>query len=57
MAVRIEPVADLFDVVIHLQPVGKEIHIKTLKGRDASSDKTGLVLDPSTLLVTDLKPA
>jgi hypothetical protein len=55
MAVRIEPVADLFDVVIHLQPVGKEIHIKTLKGRDASSEKTGLVLDPSTLLVTDLK--
>ncbi len=51
-------VADLFDVVIQLQPEGKEIHVKTLKGGPADSDRTALLLDPSTMLITNnQKPA
>jgi hypothetical protein len=51
-------VADLFDVVIQLQPEGKEIHVKTLKGGSKESGRTALLLDPSTMLITnDHKPA
>jgi hypothetical protein len=51
-------VADLFDVVIQLQPEGKEIHVKTLKGGSRDSDRTTLLLDPSTMLITNnQKPA
>lgn len=44
-------VADLFDIVIQLQPEGKEIHLKTLKG--AGADRRVLLLDPATMLVKD----
>jgi len=51
-------VADLFDVVIQLQPEGKEIHLKTLKGGPTDSARTALLLDPSTMLITNTqKPA
>ncbi len=43
--------ADLFDVIIHLQPEGKEIHVKTLKGVPLACDYPELILDPSTMLV------
>jgi hypothetical protein len=43
--------ADLFDVIIQLQPEGKEIHVKALKGRPAACDCPELLLDPSTMLV------
>ena len=43
--------ADLFDVIIQLQPEGKEIHVKTLKGVPLTSDYSELILDPSTMLV------
>ncbi len=46
-------VVDLFDVVIQLQPEGKEIHVKTLKGGPADSEHTALLLDPSTMLITN----
>ena len=44
-------VADLFDIVIQLQPEGKEIHVETLKGTPADSDGPALLLDPATMLV------
>lgn len=51
-------VADLFEVVIQLQPEGKEIYVKTLKGGSKDSDRTALLLDPSTMLITnDQTPA
>lgn len=40
-------VADMFEVVLQLQPKGKEIHVTTLKGGSAET----LVLDPSTMLI------
>ena len=43
--------ADLFDVIIQLQPKGKEIHVKTLKGVPLACDYPELILDPSTMLV------
>ncbi len=43
--------ADLFDVIIQLQPEGKKIHVKTLKGGPAACDYPELLLDPSTMLV------
>ena len=44
-------VVDLFDLVIMLQPEGKEIHVKTLKGIGADSDQPILFLDPATMLL------
>jgi hypothetical protein len=40
-------VSDMFEVVLQLQPEGKEIHVTTLKGGSAEA----LVLDPSTMLI------
>jgi len=53
MPAHIWEVADLFDLVIQLQPEGKEIHVKTLKGEAADSDQRTLLLDPATMLVKD----
>ena len=44
-------VSDLFDIVIQLQPEGKKIHVMTLKGGPADSDRPALFLDPATMLV------
>jgi AAA domain len=44
-------IIDLFDLVIQLNPEGKEIHVKTLKGKIADIDQHTLLLDPSTMLV------
>ncbi|MBU0768471.1 MAG: AAA family ATPase [Proteobacteria bacterium] len=53
MPAQILEVVDLFDLVIQLQPKGKEIHIKTLKGVTVDSDQRTLLLDPETMLVKD----
>lgn len=53
MPAQIRELADLFDLVIQLQPEGKEIHVKTLKGSTADSDHRTLLLDPATMLVKD----
>jgi len=47
------PVADLFEVAIHLVPVGKQILIKALKGARPHGDQTDLMLDPATMLIKD----
>jgi len=43
--------SDLFDIIIQLQPEGKKIHVKALKGKPAACDCPELLLDPSTMLV------
>ena len=42
---------NFFEVVVELQPMGKEIHVKPLKGGLTVSDKPILFMDPSTMLV------
>ena len=49
----ISDIIDLFDLIIQLNPEGKEIHVKTLKGNAADIDQRTLLLDPSTMLVKD----
>lgn len=46
-------VADLFEVVIQLVPVGKHIQIKAFKGPGSSGDQPYLMLDPATMLIQD----
>ena len=46
-------VSDLFEIAIQLLPVGKEIHVKALKGGDSFSKHLDLRLDPSTMLLTN----
>jgi archaellum biogenesis ATPase FlaH len=52
---QILEVADLFDLVIQLQPEGKDIYVKTLKSMFAESEQRSLLLDPATMLVKDSK--
>ena len=47
------PVAELFEVAIHLVPVGKQILIKALKGAVPRADQPDLMLDPATMLIKD----
>ncbi len=50
MPVQLEGIDDMFDVIIQLQPEGKDIHIKTLKGAAEAHEYQSL-LDPATLLI------
>ncbi|MBU0988531.1 MAG: AAA family ATPase [Proteobacteria bacterium] len=51
LPVQLQLVADLFDAVIQLQPEGKEIYLKVLKGGAENFDTPVLQLDPSTMLL------
>lgn len=52
MPPQLKDVSDLFDLVIQLQPEGKDIHVRTLKkGESAPFDQPELVMDPSTMLL------
>jgi hypothetical protein len=55
--IQLADIENLFEVIIQLQPVGKEIRIIVLKGPQTSTDPTELRLDPSTMLITDKNPA
>jgi len=55
MPPQLSEFADLFEVVIQLQPVEKEIHVKALKGASPPAGQPPLLLDPSTMLVKDKK--
>jgi len=50
---QLAQVSDLFDIAIQLLPVGKEIHVKALKGGASFSERLDLRLDPSTMLLTN----
>ncbi|MEW6673685.1 MAG: cytoplasmic protein [Thermodesulfobacteriota bacterium] len=49
-----QEVADLFEVLIGLQPEGEEIHVRVLKGGNPDRDHRGLRLDPATMLIMDV---
>ena len=44
---------DLFEVILQLNPEGKVIHVNLLKGKENQDLNTGLILDPSTMLITE----
>ena len=46
-------VADLFDLVLELQPEHADVHIKLLRGATSNTPATDLLLDPSTMLIKD----
>lgn len=48
---QLVPVSDLFEITIQLLPVGKEIHVKAVKGGEPFSEHLDLRLDPSTMLI------
>lgn len=48
----LQNVADLFDVVLQLQPVGREIHVQAIKG-GVRQGGPALILDPASLLIKD----
>ncbi len=46
----IDHVADFFEVIVQLNPSGRDIDIKLLKGKNKSETES-LILDPATLLI------
>jgi hypothetical protein len=48
---QLAQISDLFEIAIQLLPIGKEIHVKAVKGADSFSEHLDLRLDPSTMLV------
>lgn len=50
---QISDIVDLFDIILQLQPEGKDIHIRALKGPGTAADSSKLFLDPATMLITD----
>jgi hypothetical protein len=50
---QLAQVSDLFEIAIQLVPVGKEIHVKAIKGGESLTDNLNLRLDPSTMLIND----
>jgi hypothetical protein len=50
---QLKSVDKLFDVVIQLVPVGKNIQIKAFKGPGSTGDHPDLMLDPATMLIQD----
>ena len=50
---QIDGISELFNVAIQLQPDGKEVLVKALKGGNPAAGQSNLYLDPSTLLIKD----
>lgn len=53
LPVQIDGISELFNVAIQLQPDGKEVLVKALKGGNPAAGQSNLYLDPSTLLIKD----
>ncbi len=53
LPIQLSAVADLFDVVIQLQPEGKTVHICCLKGKAGDPAACNQLLDPATMLIQD----
>ena len=51
MPMQLAQLSDLFEIAIQLQPVGKEIHVKAVKGAESFPEHLDLRLDPSTMLI------
>ena len=50
---QMSDIAELFDIILQLQPEGKDIHIRALKGPATDADSSKLFLDPATMLITN----
>ena len=48
---QLAQLSNLFEIAIQLLPIGKEIHVKAVKGADSFSKNLDLRLDPSTMLI------
>jgi hypothetical protein len=46
-------VEDLFETAIAIQPQGKEIYLKAVKGGKTDPDATKVLLDPTTMLIQE----
>lgn len=55
LPVQMNNISDLFEAIIQLQPEGDKIHINALKGIFADKAPKMQVLDPSTMLIQDVK--
>ena len=53
MPIPLSNIEDLFEVIIELQPDGKEIYVKAVKGGPSESEVMDLALDPSTMMIRD----
>jgi len=51
LPIQLKDMSDLFNVIIQLQPVDKEVHLKVLKSTGKLKSDPELILDPSTMLV------
>ena len=51
LPMQLAQLSDLFEIAIQLLPVGKEIHVKAVKGAESFSEHLDLRLDPSTMLI------
>jgi hypothetical protein len=50
---QMSDIAELFEIIVQLQPEGKDIHIKALKGTRTEPTSSKLFLDPATMLITN----
>ncbi len=48
---QLDDINELFDVVIQLQPDGKNIHVRVVKGQAADNMMPSLIVDPATMLM------
>ena len=53
LPIQLSQVAELFEVAIQLVPKGKQTQIKAFKGPGSEADFPDLLLDPTTMLITD----
>ncbi|WP_373499519.1 cytoplasmic protein [Desulfococcus sp.] len=51
MPIPLSNIEDLFDVAIELQPEGKDIFVRAIKGGPPESEVKELALDPSTMMI------
>lgn len=49
--VQLNNISDLFDIIIQLKPVSKEVHLEVLKSFETPKSDPNLILDPATMLV------
>ena len=50
------PIQDLFSVILQLEPTGKEINVRALKGESGKAKMLQVKLDPATMLLKDTAP-
>ena len=49
---QLSNIDDLFNVILQLQPEGKNVHVRVQKGVEADKEYPELMLDPATMLIS-----